>query len=409
MAMRGQGQKKNYNLDYSRFDFLDKEEEQEAMLAAAKEQRAKGGSAGKDYLNKNHTTAEADAAAGNIPPFREMLRDMPVELQQAYHLMEVAKRDGDENAQKLASEMALKAVEKGGPEVKEEFMKNIKKMKPEYAKEVSAVTGIPVGGPPVDDDVPVSTENKIDTLREQMEKGQIAAKKQLDELQKQQDSLEQMKSPEDVLKFMTEGGMTEADLQRMFSGDQAHMESCIKGMLDKTDGKEPGQKTSDAEKACKATEVLHGTLCGSMDEAEAEKAIEQISSGGLDSLDDDTPAGTATSSSAKASKAPPKPARAPEPPARVVNIPDYRLQYQKDANGRYTGVELRATLPGVSSMAMILLDVSADHLRLSTLEPAPGYVVNAGPFPVAIDHENAKAKYSKKREELLITVPAVCR
>jgi len=91
-----------------------------------------------------------------------------------------------------------------------------------------------------------------------------------------------------------------------------------------------------------------------------------------------------------------------EPPKEEVIIPDHRLQYQKDANGRYTSVELKCTLPGVSDMSMIALDVADRHVRLNTCKPAPRYCVNAGPFPVLIDAGAARAKYSKKREELLL-------
>jgi len=84
----------------------------------------------------------------------------------------------------------------------------------------------------------------------------------------------------------------------------------------------------------------------------------------------------------------------------------YRLQYQKDEAGKYTVVELKCNLPGVADMSVINLDVSEKHLRLSTMAPAPLYAVNAGPFPVLIDPSGARAKYSKKREELSISVPA---
>jgi len=40
------------------------------------------------------------------------------------------------------------------------------------------------------------------------------------------------------------------------------------------------------------------------------------------------------------------------------------------------------------------------------MDPHPRYAVNAGPFPVLIEPGMARAKYSKKREELSISVPA---
>merc|ERR1719399_190868 len=64
---------------------------------------------------------------------RDMLRRMPPELQEAYHIMSIAKANGDTEAQQKASALALKAVEKGGPEVKDAFMKNIAEQMPEIA------------------------------------------------------------------------------------------------------------------------------------------------------------------------------------------------------------------------------------------------------------------------------------
>merc|ERR1719316_2659322 len=64
---------------------------------------------------------------------RDMLRRMPPELQEAYHIMSIAKANGDTNAQQRASALALKAVEKGGPEVKNAFMKNVAQQMPEIA------------------------------------------------------------------------------------------------------------------------------------------------------------------------------------------------------------------------------------------------------------------------------------
>merc|ERR1712060_543220 len=118
--------------------------------------------------------------------------------------------------------------------------------------------------------------------------------------------------------------------------------------------------------------------------------------------------GTTPEASDAPSPEPEKPAKkAPPPPKEPeVIIPRYRLQYEKDENGRYKSVELKCSLPGVADMSMINLDVSEKHLRLSTTPPAPRYAVNAGPFPVLIDASAARAKYSKKREELSVSVPA---
>merc|ERR1719235_2990543 len=78
----------------------------------------------------------------------------------------------------------------------------------------------------------------MNSLREQMEKGQKKAQKQMDTLRKQQEDLEKLVSngsPEDFFKFMHQQGLSEADMQRAFSGDEKHMENVVKQMLDKTD------------------------------------------------------------------------------------------------------------------------------------------------------------------------------
>mmetsp|Transcript_30461 Transcript_30461/g.63609 ORF Transcript_30461/g.63609 Transcript_30461/m.63609 type:complete len:149 (-) Transcript_30461:75-521(-) len=94
------------------------------------------------------------------------------------------------------------------------------------------------------------------------------------------------------------------------------------------------------------------------------------------------------------------------PDAPQVILPTHRLQYQKDPEGRYQGMELVCELPGVSDMGCIVLDIAEKHLRLNTVDPAPKYAINAGPFPVLIEPSGAKAKFSKKRHELSIRVPA---
>lgn len=129
----------------------------------------------------------------------------------------------------------------------------------------------------------------------------------------------------------------------------------------------------------KQVEHIHGALFGTEPEEPPAEAVEEVK----------------------------KPKRRPAaPPEPEVMIPMYRLQYTKDDKGRYATVELKCTLPGVADMSAINLDVSEKHLRLSTMDPHPRYAVNAGPFPVLIEPGMARAKYSKKREELSISVPA---
>lgn len=395
-TLRGPGKKENYNLDYSRFNYLDNDEAAEPKITLTS--KAKEAQAG---------AAQSPEDESEMPDMAQVLSSMPPELREAYRLMAVSKQTGDDNAHKRATELALAAIERGGPKVKEDFIKNVaakdarlgellaedmaggdEKISPDKIMERLTQKATEDAAK----QSPEPMETRIDNLRSTMEEGQKATRKQLEAMQQQQDELERMKSPEDIMKFMASGGLGQEDFQRMFSGDGAFMEETFRKMIDKNSGTSDADLGS-AEESVKAAEVLHGTLTGQMDEITGKAIL----------------SGTevaATSSSATADKKEMKTrARTPEPQGRQVTIPDYRLQYSKDDDGRYTNVELKCTLPGVADMSMIVLDVSADHLRLNTLEPAPGYVVNAGPFPVPIDPSAARAKYSKRRQELSISVP----
>lgn len=367
---RGPGKKENYNLDYSRFDYLDKNDD-EITITRTPQQQAQ---------------PPASPEGGPMPEMRDVLRTMPTELQEAFHLMQISRQNGDKEAERRANELALKAVEKGGPEVKNTFLKHLSEQNPQLAEDMGYIP----------EDEPIDT--RIDKLRTQMESGREEARKQMEALNKQQEMLESLKSPEDIMKFMSQGGMTMEDMQRMFSGDQAFMEEKMKAMMDNAIGAEGGNKleetAKEADKAVKATEVLHSSLLGGTSVDEAEARIKDIAAGR------DGDGGYPQEKKEEKKK---KPA---EPPKPTVKVADYRLQYQKDDDGKYSGVELKVSLPGVEDMSSVVLDMSEEHLRLSTVAPAPAYVVNAGPFPVCIDPDNAKAKFSKKKQELSVSVPA---
>jgi len=372
---RGPGKKENYNLDYARFNALDQLDDGDSSSLSYRDGKA---------------DADADAAAG-APSMQDMLRTMPKELQGAFHLMQMARASGDKTAEKHACELALKAVEDGGPEVKKSFLEEMGRTMPEMAERLAqgdpqlalkealqeASGQTPAKKPGIEE-----LGKQIGLMQKDLEKGRDTTKKQMESLAEQQSMMEKMQSPEDFFKFMHEGGMSEADLQRCFAGDTTHMEACMQKMLDKTTKGEDDEKAgeSPAELALKATDTLHSTLF-------PEKAKQEI-------------VVAATASDAK-----PAAAKKVSPPKPEVKIPEHRLQYQKDENGRFLAVELRCTMPGVKDMGVIDLDVSEQHLRLSTRSPAPLYAVNAGPFPVPIDAGAARAKYSKKRQELHVTVP----
>lgn len=373
---RGPGKKENYNLDYSRFNQFDQDEAQ-VQEEALKTEKAPN---------------EADAAAG-MPDMRDMLRSMPPELREAFHLMQIAKENGDTVAQERASELALKAVEKGGPEVQNAFMKEVANQMPEISGKLTKdMAGISAGTADaksvlkgVQNEAARCAMSKqeaadqaqsIKSLKAQMEEGQKATRREMDNLAKKQEELENIRSPEDFMKFMQEEGINQEDLQRIFSGDQKFMEEKLNESVEKEMSKGGETSSKDTAEALKQVDEIHNTLFGDDNPVEEEPAPA-------------TPE--------------PKPELPKEP---EVIIPVYRLQYQKDEQGKYTVVELKCSLPGVADMSMINLDVSEKHLRLTSTAPAPRYAVNAGPFPVLIDPSGARAKYSKKREELSISVPA---
>lgn len=373
---RGPGKKENYNLDYNRFNSLDDEDEEVKTT------------------KKEVSADEADAAAG-MPDMRDMLRSMPPELQEAFHLMQIAKQNGDEVAQQRASELAIAAVQKGSPEVQAAFMESVGQQMPEIKGALSEeIGGINKKGVEAKDVLQGLQKHaasaayskkeaekeqlNISNLREQMLQGQEATRREMEALKKQQEMLENVRTPEDFQKFMQAEGLTQEDLQRIFSGDTKFMEDKVNASVEKTISSNGAEKSSkESADALKKVDDLHNTLFG-----------------------DDTPIEEEPAKPAKPERKMEKP-KEPE-----VIIPMYRLQYSKDESGSYTSVELKCTLPGVADMSVIDLDVSEKHLRLSTRAPAPKYAVNAGPFPVHIDPNGARAKYSKKREELSISVPA---
>lgn len=356
---RGPGKKSNYNLDYSRFNGVDDARHEDA--------------------EEDEVTKESQqTSASNQPEMAEMLRAMPPELQEAYRLMAIANSTGDEQARKRANELAIKAVEKGGPEVRKTFLQEVSKQLPEDSGIDVGALGTELDG--MDDSMPDTLAgktgmltSKIDRMKAEMEAGKAATRQQLENLQKQQEELESLSSPEEFMKFLTKEGMTEEDLSKMLSGDQDHMEAMVGDMMNQaTNVSSSKLKTADA--AAKEAAELHSELLGA--ETAATKG-------------------------------------APEKPKRVIRkeedepqVPMHRMQYQKDADGKFASVELTVDLPGVADMSSIALDVAEKHIRLNTVAPAPRFLVNAGPFPVLIEPSAARAKFSKKRQQLSVCVPA---
>eukprot|EP00434_Breviolum_minutum_P013553 symbB.v1.2.011943.t1/scaffold814.1/size160240/13 len=210
---------------------------------------------------------------------------------------------------------------------------------------------------------------RMDKMKAEMEAGREATRKQLDALQKQQETLQNISNPEDFVNFMHKEGMSNEDIQRMLT-DPGQMEELMSKLVNNAgDPGEHSTKLSGAEEAAKEAEELHERLCGGKEKKESKAEVKIV--------------------------------KTPQ-----VILPNHRLQYTKDEEGKYSAMELICELPGVQDMACIVLDIAEKHVRLNTIEPAPRYAVNAGPFPVLIEPAAARAKFSKKRHELSVMVPA---
>lgn len=336
---RGPGKSSNYNLDYSRFD------------------------------GKIEPEPEAAPGEAEMPEdFKVALKNMPPELQEAYRLAMISRSTGDEAAQKRANELVLQAIEKGGPEVRERFLAEVSQHLPEGSvpsMEQNEKRPAAVGA-----DLEESADSmlkRMDKMKAEMEAGREATRKQLDALQKQQETLQNISSPEDFVNFMQQEGMSNEDIQRMLT-DPGQMEELMSKLVNNAG--DPGEHTkrlNGAEEAAKEAEELHKRLCGEVPKKATEVKVKKT----------------------------------PE-----VILPNHRLQYKKDDDGKYSAMELVCELPGVQDMGSIVLDIAEKHVRLNTVEPAPRYAVNAGPFPVLIEPAAARAKFSKKRNELSVMVPA---
>merc|ERR1719316_1124946 len=155
-----------------------------------------------------------------------------------------------------------------------------------------------------------ATKSNLAELQRTMRKGQDDVKKQLDSLEKQKEQLESISSPEDFFKFMKDGGMSEEDLQRAFSGDEEHMKAALERMIDQAAVPDVGARAS-AEKALQAANQITDTLRGEVETLRGEAS--------------DSPEGSRGNLAAQdGALSLPKAEESPK-----VAIPEHRLQYRK--------------------------------------------------------------------------------
>jgi len=202
---RGPGKKENYNFDYSRFNGLDQQQQEQVNPQDA-----------------------------GVPD--DIFRQLPGELQEAVRLMQIARQTGDQKAQERANELALKAVERGGPEMKQRFQQELMRQaaqNPEARQGVEAMlnSGSLNASHSPSTDKMMDLSSTIANLHTNMEAGARRAADQLENMQKQQEMLENLRGPEDFARFMAEQGLSQEDLQRALAGDESHMRNCIEKNL----------------------------------------------------------------------------------------------------------------------------------------------------------------------------------
>jgi len=356
---RGPGKAENYNFDYSRFSSVEAEECQDKIVPD-------------------------DGGGSGLP--QDVLRQLPGELQEAFRLMQIGAQTGDVKAQERANELALKAVERGGPEMQRRFQEEVARQtmnNPEAKHSVQDILANSTvkGAISSAEERTSSLSSTISSLQTSMKAGQERAASQLEQMQKKIDALQQLRGPEDFARFMEEEGLTQEDMQRALMGDEAQ----VQRMVDKSLGSfNPSADETDKINAILGTvEDVHRSLNGLTGKQTDQEAVLHAAEPPRQ-LEQKEKAVTAS-------------------PAPI--IPEHRVQYRKDPSGNLEAVELRCELPGVKSMADLEVDVASNHLRVRAL--APPYVVNVGPFPNLVDASAARAKFSRKREELSLTVPAV--
>lgn len=404
---RGRGEKKNYNLDYSRFSQLDDDSDDEAPSKPA----AGGGKA---------VHGVSDAMRGMMPENMPLPDDaeFPQELRDAMNMMRYSKITGDEGARRKATELAMKAVEDGGPEIRARFEEVTRTM-----LEKEGITAEPTSGLPGEwrDTAAARTEprgvdevaGELGGLKDKMMQQLEATQKQMEMLQQQQSQLEGLQSPEDFFRFMADRGFKPEDVQRALTDEEYGRE-----LMERQFAKDAKDAQVVSDDVMKQVEALGADLKGVLSEKE-------------DLTKEKEPAAAKASSSSSSlrlkegqGKEEKKRGQGGQPQSAVpeedssgllpaaaggasCEVPEHQLQILKDeeGTGKVAEIVLTVQLPGVASMAAVELDVSARHLRLQTTQD-PRYMLSLGPLVAEVAPDEARAKFSKKKQELVLRLTA---
>lgn len=408
---RASGQKKNYNLNYDRFSNLDDDDSEDDDKVSA----SSGGS------------GAMDAAP---PDFSKMAgeENMPQELLDAFSMMRFAHMTGNEQARQKATELAMRAVEDGGPDVRARFEEAAKMMMgkqgitgdvPTSQAELEKAAASWGGAAASPADRGAELESVQDRMKRQLE----ATQEQMQELQRQQSQLESLQSPDDFFRFLHDRGFSQEDVQRAlndqefgqqlmektFEKDQANaqlvsddlmtqveaLSDDLKDVLGRnTSGDDGGSAAAGASSPSGSEKKLATEVVASV-AAEAAKATRQ---GAPKQHDDRSTSAEKREKMALVAPDDGSPSAAVEEAA----TPEHQVQVVKDeASGAPTEIVVTISLPGVAGMADVDLEVSERQLRLST-KTAPLYLLRLPPFETCVDPNQARAKFSKKKGELVV-------
>jgi len=410
---RGPGNKKGYNLDYSRFSVIDDSDDEPDERTKARAEAA----------YKDRWGAEE-----RLPAFPSADdENLPKDLRDAMNIMKYSKMTGDDKAREKATELAMKAVEDGGPEVRAKFEEAVKMMmeKEGITKEdMDSATRTARGDGE-------GAAGELGGLKGRMQQQLEATQKYMDQLQKQQSQLESLQSPEDFFKFLHERGFSPEDMQRAMTDEEFGKE-----LMEKQFAKDAANAQVISEDVMKEVESLSANLSdvlssndvpdgpassvsstiksGNKRKEEARPQQQQQghkksdAGGGSKWVSEAPLPGESDAAFQSRSAAAALRVEEVEEDEQGNEIPKHRVQQvmAEDGSGKLKEIVVTVELPGVSGMAGVNLEVSARELRLSTTT-APFYALTAtwgpsGPLTIPVDPDAAKAKFSKKKEELTV-------
>lgn len=197
MAWRGACKPEHYNLDYSRFNQFDQDE-------------------------------DGDQPAGPASFYQQAMRNpnLPPELREAFYLSQVAKETGDMEKQKRADELVRKAISSGGPEIQARFKQSLGEMQqdPKFQQKAQELK---LQMPSAEAFLAGDADSSPADLKQQIERKLMGTNSALDNLLQQQAKLEaiaESKDPAMIDEFFKSQGWTDEQVQRAMQEPEYAME-----------------------------------------------------------------------------------------------------------------------------------------------------------------------------------------